>query len=136
MRLVIDGEAAPILDANCDTLLFPCVVAESTAGRYADANRSEPTGSILGRTAMNFRRLALSLLFSVICLGALWTFNSRPSPAQQPERPMQKRCVGIATATLRTENPVITRVYRVFDDGSVETYDDGAPEAKWSPLGR
>lgn len=60
---------------------------------------------------------------------------SRPADAQQAELLGNKRCVGIATATLRRENPVVTRVYRIFDDGTVETYDDGAPDAKWRALG-
>jgi hypothetical protein len=58
-------------------------------------------------------------------------------PAQQAGGPAgPKRCVGISALVLRYQNPVVTRVYRVFDDGSVETYDDGAPGAAWNALGR
>ncbi len=49
------------------------------------------------------------------------------------ERPV---CVGVATARLRSDNPVIARVYRVFSDGTVETYDHGAPNANWTRLGK
>jgi hypothetical protein len=57
-------------------------------------------------------------------------------PAQQGRgTPAAKRCVGITSSILRSQNPVVTRIYRVFDDGTVETYDDGAPGAKWTQLG-
>jgi hypothetical protein len=84
---------------------------------------------------MTIRRLlAVSLFIAAIVLVA-----SQLSllPAQQPGRAAaQKRCIGISTSVLRSQNPVVTRLYRVFDDGSVETYDDGAPGAKWTELGK
>jgi hypothetical protein len=57
-------------------------------------------------------------------------------PAQQlGQAAAQKRCIGISTSVLRSQNPVVTRLYQVFDDGSIETDDDGAPGAKWTALG-
>jgi hypothetical protein len=85
---------------------------------------------------MNAPRLILPVLCFLLCMAAIWVLSSPPSLAQQGQPPAEKRCVGIATAILRTENPVITRVYRVFEDGTVETIDDGAPGARWTPIGR
>jgi hypothetical protein len=84
---------------------------------------------------MTIRHLvALSLFIALIVLLAS---QLALLPAQQPGRGADpKRCIGIATSVLRSQNPVITRLYRVFDDGSVETYDDGAPGAKWTELGK
>lgn len=84
---------------------------------------------------MKSQRLAGSILLMILCTGVFWAYSSRPTTAQAQAGQIPKRCVGIATAALRSENPVITRVYRVFDDGTVETYDDGAPGAKWTPIG-
>ena len=85
---------------------------------------------------MNTSRLAVLVLSIVLCAAAIWAFSSQPSHAQQGGLPARKRCVGIATAILRSENPVVTRVYRAYDDGTVEIYDDGAPGAKWTPMGQ
>jgi hypothetical protein len=86
---------------------------------------------------MRCRNLLVVALFAVFftCLGsALFT---PPSPAQQiGGAAAPKRCVGISASVLRAQNPVITRVYRVFEDGTVETYDDGAPGAKWTALAK
>ncbi|HJS07423.1 MAG TPA: hypothetical protein VJ809_07170 [Pirellulales bacterium] len=84
---------------------------------------------------MSIRRL-FALTIAII-LVVLVTAQLSLLPAQQPERAAaQKRCIGIATSVLRSQNPVVTRLYRVFDDGSVETYDDGAPGARWTELGK
>lgn len=85
---------------------------------------------------MNAPRLVLSTLAILLCVAATRGYHSQSSVAQVQGPPAQKRCVGIATAILRTENPVVTRVYRVYEDGSVETYDDGAPAARWTPIGQ
>jgi hypothetical protein len=84
---------------------------------------------------MSIRHLfALTLLIALVVLVAPQLSRL---PAQQPGRPaVQKRCIGIGTSALRSQNPVVTRLYRIFDDGSVETYDDGAPGAKWTELGK
>jgi hypothetical protein len=85
---------------------------------------------------MSAPRLAFSILSILLCIAAIWAYSSGPSLAQQQRPPAQKRCVGIAAAILRTGNPVITRVYRVYEDGSVETFDDGATGSKWTPMGQ
>ncbi len=46
-----------------------------------------------------------------------------------------RRCIGITSSILR-QSPTITRVYRAFDDGAVESFDDGNPQAKWTPIGQ
>ena len=82
---------------------------------------------------MKPRSVVLSVLLSLLCVAAFWANHSQSSSAQQRDQPAPRRCVGVATAVLRTDNPVIVRIYRVFDDGAVETYDDGAPGAAWMP---
>jgi hypothetical protein len=84
--------------------------------------------------AMTIRNpLAVSLFIALIVFVAAQLSllpAQQSAPAGAP-----KRCIAISTSVLRSQNPVITRVYRIFDDGSVETYDDGAPGAKWTALG-
>ena len=74
----------------------------------------------------------------VVFLGVVALCGIAPMlPAQQAGGfAPPKRCIGITSSVLRAQNPVITRVYRVFDDGSIETYVDGAPGAKWTQLGK
>jgi hypothetical protein len=85
---------------------------------------------------MQIRRWYLCAFFVAIIAIVAPQLSTPRLPGQQPgPAAPKKRCVGISTSLLRSQNPVITRVYRVFDDGSVETYDDGAPGAKWSALG-
>jgi hypothetical protein len=73
----------------------------------------------------------------LVCVSvyAAWALSPPRLSAQGPLATKPK-CVGIATAILRAENPVVTRVYRVFEDGTVETYDDGAPNPRWTQIGR
>jgi hypothetical protein len=72
----------------------------------------------------------------VLTVFALPHFAAQLLPAQQGRGGAAgKRCVGITASVLRSQNPVITPVYCIFDDGSVETYDDGAQGAKWMQLG-
>ena len=86
---------------------------------------------------MNPRRTFFALIVAVLVL--ILAPVSLPQPrgaGDSPGRGERGPCVGVTTAVLRAPNPVITRVYRAFADGSVETYDDGSPDAKWTPLGR
>jgi hypothetical protein len=79
-------------------------------------------------TKMPSRRL-LIVIGLIVLIGLALPYLATPLlPAQQGRGPgAAKRCVGITSSVLRMQNPVVTRVYRVFEDGTVETYDDGAP---------
>jgi hypothetical protein len=86
---------------------------------------------------MSIRHLLTTALLGILVGLAALPWSTSQLPAQQAApAAAQKRCVGISTSVLRSQNPVITRLYRVFDDGSVETYDDGASGAKWTALGK
>ena len=82
------------------------------------------------------RRLCASIVAVVV---VAFSGVGLTQPRGVPEGPGGGRhgpCVGITTATLRAQDPVITRVYRVYADGTVETYDDGAPGAKSTAMGK
>jgi hypothetical protein len=86
---------------------------------------------------MNLRSAIFAAGSAVFLLG-LFLAHAPGTHGAEPRQAVPARgvCVGISTATLRTQDPVITRVYRVFADGTVETYDDGAPGAKWTQIGK
>jgi hypothetical protein len=72
----------------------------------------------------------------LVALALLWTgYTTLAQSRRDAAAPASsRRCVGVATATLRTGDPVITRIYRAYDDGTIETYDDGALDAKWTAI--
>jgi hypothetical protein len=86
--------------------------------------------------AMRCRHLIVVAVVMFVGLVALYGIAPLLPAQQAGGFAAPKRCIGITSSVLRAQNPVITRVYRVFDDGSVETYDDGAPGAKWTQLGK
>jgi hypothetical protein len=78
---------------------------------------------VAGTTGDCFFLLVIVGLVVLIGLGMLHMGTTLP--AQQARGPAAaKRCVGIKSTILRSQNPVVTRVDRVFDDGTVETTTD------------
>lgn len=77
--------------------------------------------------------LASALLATTAIVSLVWSAGVSGLPDQRHEP--DRVCVGMAVANLRSESPVITRVYRVFSDGTIESFDDGPPDAKWRTLG-
>ena len=50
------------------------------------------------------------------------------------QAPAKRKCVGITAVKL---NQRVVRVYRAFEDGSVEILDDGGnPQATWQAIGK
>ena len=95
---------------------------------------------------MKFRPFLILLLASA-CVASFATLlpvhptSSAAEPVQVETKASDfpRRCVGISTALIKS-NPAVIRVYRAFDDGSVEIFDDGASApsptgAKWAKLG-
>jgi hypothetical protein len=69
----------------------------------------------------------------LLALAAGYVAGQHPSTGRGAED--RRQCVGVATAVLR-QNPTVTRVYRAFDDGTIESFDDGNPQAQWTQLGK
>jgi hypothetical protein len=75
-------------------------------------------------------------LAGLALLLAAWAALAQPRRGDAPPAAAApvRRCVGVSTSVIRAENPVVTRIYRAFEDGTVETYDDGAPEPRWRSI--
>jgi hypothetical protein len=83
-----------------------------------------------------FRRPA-TLAFALAAAFALGTLVPSRPPAVGADPPPQRKCVGIAAAL---QTPGTVRVYRAFEDGAVEAFDQGpytaAAAEKWKPVGK
>jgi hypothetical protein len=79
------------------------------------------------------RTLATATLTLALTLLWIWT-TAEATPQERPLGQLPKgKCVGITTERLGER---VVRVYRAFEDGTVEAWDDGGDAQGWTRVGK
>lgn len=77
--------------------------------------------------------MAIAMLAGGLCMATSATRSTSTSAAEQPADRAKPACVGVTSVML---NPRVIRVYRAFDDGTVEAFDDGVADSTWKKVGK